>query len=331
MRHARATAPVRLDFAGGWTDVPPFSAREGGAVVSAAIALLAEAEVLPGGAGVTLVAEDIGETLRLEGHEAPAGAGGLALHRAALRLARPDCPLCLRTHCAAPAGSGLGSSGALDVALVAALAAARNERPDVRTIADAACRLEAVEAGIPGGRQDQFTAAYGGFLMLRFCDPDAQATPLSLPAGVADDLARRIVLCYTGASRFSGATIARVMQAYERGEHGVVGALRRIREIADEMADALAAGDARRIGALLSENWRQQQALDPAMRTAEMARLEGALADAGAFGGKAAGSGAGGCMFFVAGDDIAAARRAAVGAGARLLPVVWAEDGVRTW
>lgn len=331
MRHARATAPVRLDFAGGWTDVPPFSAREGGAVVTAAIALLAEAEVLPGGTGVTLVAEDLGETLRFEGPEAPVGAGGLALHRAALRLARPDCALCLRTHCAAPAGSGLGSSGALDVALVAALAAAHGERPDTRAVADAACRLEAVEAGIPGGRQDQFTSAYGGFLMLRFCDPDAQATPLSLPAGFADDLARRIVLCYTGASRFSGTTIARVMQAYERGERGVVGALQRIREIAGKMAEALAAGDARRIGALLSDNWRQQQALDPAMRTAEMARLEVALADAGAFGGKAAGSGAGGCMFFVAGDDVAAARRAAVSAGARLLPVVWAEDGVRTW
>ena len=63
MRHARATAPVRLDFAGGWTDVPPFSAREGGAVVSAALALTAEAEVLPGGTGLRLVAEDLGETL----------------------------------------------------------------------------------------------------------------------------------------------------------------------------------------------------------------------------------------------------------------------------
>jgi D-glycero-alpha-D-manno-heptose-7-phosphate kinase len=331
MRHARATAPVRLDFAGGWTDVPPFSAREGGAVVSAAIALAAEAEVLPGGTGVTLVAEDLGETLRFDGPDALGGAGGLALHRAALRVARPDCALCLRTHCTAPAGSGLGSSGALDVALVAAFAAARGERPDTRAIADAACRLEAVEAGIPGGRQDQFTAAYGGFLLLRFCDPDAEATPLHLAPGFADELARRIVLCYTGASRFSGTTIARVMQAYERGDRAVVGALRRIREIAAEMADALGAGDPARVGLLLSENWRQQQALDPAMCTGKMARLEAALADAGAFGGKAAGSGAGGCMFFVAGDDVAAARRAAVSAGARLLPVVWAAEGVRTW
>ena len=331
MRHARATAPVRLDFAGGWTDVPPFSAREGGAVVSAALALTAEAEVLPGGTGLRLVAEDLGETLDCASIEALQASRALALHQAALRLARPAGSFTLRTHCNAPAGSGLGSSGALDVALVAALAAAQDERPDTRAVADAACRLEAVEAGIPGGRQDQFTAAYGGFLLLRFCDPDAEVTLLPVSSSFAAELARRIVLCYAGASRFSGATIARVMTAYERGDRAVVGALRRLRDLAPDMAEALAAEDLPRMGALLAENWRQQQTLDAGMRTDEMARLEAALAEAGAFGGKAAGSGAGGCMFFVAGDDVAAARRAAVGASARLLPVVWAAEGVRTW
>jgi D-glycero-alpha-D-manno-heptose-7-phosphate kinase len=331
MRAARATAPVRLDFAGGWTDVPPFSAKEGGAVVSAALALTAEAEVLPGGIGLRLVAEDLGQTLDLDGPDALRDAGGLALHRAALRLWCPDGPLTLRTHCGAPAGSGLGSSGALDVALVAALAAARGEHPDARAVADIACRLEASEAGIPGGRQDQFTAAFGGFLLLRFCDPDAEVTRLRLAPGFAAELARRIVLCYAGASRFSGTTIARVMAAYERGDAGVVVALRRLRDLAEEMAGALAREDLARVGALLAENWQQQQALDPGMCTPEMARLEAALVAAGALGGKAAGSGAGGCMFFVAGDDVTAARRAAVSAGARLLPVVWAVDGVRTW
>ena len=331
MRHARATAPVRLDFAGGWTDVPPFSSKEGGAVVTAALALTAEAEVLPGGVGLKLVAEDLGETLDLDGPDGLRAARGLALHRAALRLARPDGPLTLRTNCGAPAGSGLGSSGALDVALVAALAVAQGERPDVRAVADAACRLEAAEAGIPGGRQDQFTAAFGGFLLLRFCDPGADVTRLRIAPAFAAELARRVVLCYAGASRFSGATIARVMAAYERGDAGVVGALRRLRDLAAEMAAALAQEDLGGVGALMGENWRQQQALDPGMRTAEMARLEAALLAAGALGGKAAGSGAGGCMFFIAGDDVAAARRAAVAAGARLLPVVWAVEGVRTW
>jgi D-glycero-alpha-D-manno-heptose-7-phosphate kinase len=331
MRAARATAPVRLDFAGGWTDVPPFSSREGGAVVGAAIELRAEAEVLPGGTGLRLVAEDLGETLVLQRPDELATDRGLALHRAALRLARPSGALTLRTHCEAPAGSGLGSSGAIDVALVAALAAANGGSPGAREIADAACRLEAEEARIAGGRQDQFAAAYGGFTLFRFRDPAVDVVPLGLSAGFVAELARRMVLCYTGASRFSGSTIARVMQAYERGDRRVSGALQRLRCVAEEMVDALRSEDLPRVAALMGENWQLQQELDAAMCTAAMARLDAALRGAGALGGKAAGSGAGGCMFFIAGDDVAEARRAAIEAGARLLPVAWAWEGVRTW
>ena len=43
----RASAPVRLDFAGAWTDVAPFAERERGVVVNAAIELRARAEVEP--------------------------------------------------------------------------------------------------------------------------------------------------------------------------------------------------------------------------------------------------------------------------------------------
>ena len=331
MRPARATAPVRLDFAGGWTDVPPFSLREGGAVVGAAIELRAEAEVLPGGNCLRLVAEDLGETLVLQHPDELATDSGLALHRAALRLARISGSLTLRTHCEAPAGSGLGSSGAIDVALVAALAAANGGSPGAREIADTACRLEAEEARIAGGRQDQFAAAYGGFTLFRFRDPAVDVVPLELSAGFVAELARRMVLCYTGASRFSGSTIARVMHAYERGDRGVTGALQRIRCVAEEMVDALRSEDLSRMAALMADNWLRQQELDAGMCTPAMAQLDAALRGAGALGGKAAGSGAGGCMFFIAGDDVAAARRAAIETGARLLPVAWAWEGVRTW
>jgi D-glycero-alpha-D-manno-heptose-7-phosphate kinase len=331
MRHTRATAPVRLDFAGGWTDVPPFSSREGGAVVGAAIELRAEAEVLPGGDCLRLVAEDLGETLVLKHPDELATHRGLALHRAALRLACPSDSLTLRTHCEAPAGSGLGSSGAIDVALVAALAAATGESPGTRGIADLACRLEAQEAKIAGGRQDQFAAAYGGFTLFRFRDPEVEVVPLDLSSEFVSELARRMILCYTGASRFSGNTITRVMQAYERGDRRVIGALQRMRCIAEEMADALRSEDLARVGALMGENWRRQQELDAAMCTSAMAVLDTAVRDAGALGGKAAGSGAGGCMFFIAGDDVPGARRSALEAGARLLPVAWAHEGVRVW
>jgi D-glycero-alpha-D-manno-heptose-7-phosphate kinase len=214
------------------------------------------------------------------------------------------------------------------VALVAALAAVTGRRASVREIADLACRLESVEAGIPGGRQDQFAAAFGGFLRLTFRDPEASVEPLQLDPDFAAELERRMLLCYTGASRFSGATIGRVMRAYQRGEPAIAGALDGLRRVAEDMADALRAGDIARVGALLSENWRLQQVLDPGMSTLEMARLERAMLDAGALGGKAAGAGAGGSMFFLGPEDPSAARAAVARLGMQLLPVRWALMGV---
>ncbi len=286
-------APVRLDFAGGWTDVPPFSAREGGTVVAATIALYARAEVRPGAAGLRLDARDLGETVEVTDVSRLDRGGPLALLSAGVRLL-PVHSCTVQTESDAPPGSGLGSSGALDVALVTALAAARGERPGAREVADLACRLESVEAGIAGGRQDQFSSTFGGFLRLRFRDPVAEIERLQLDPPFVSELERRMVLCYTGASRFSGGTITRVMQAYERGQPAVTGALHALRDVAERMVEALKAADLGQVGALLTENWRRQQELDPGMCTEEMGRLDAAMRACGALGGKAAGAGANG-------------------------------------
>jgi D-glycero-alpha-D-manno-heptose-7-phosphate kinase len=324
----RAAAPVRLDFAGGWTDVPPFSAREGGIVVSAAIGLCAHAEIRPGGVGMRLLAEDLGASLELPDEAALARPSQLGLLQAGLRLL-PVGACALTTRSDAPPGSGLGSSGALDVALVAALSAARGETRDAREVAQLACRLERVEAGIPGGSQDQFTAAFGGVLRMEFRDPDVIVEPLVLDPALLDELERRMVLVYTGASHFSGNTIGRVMAAYESGDRAVTAALHGLREVAERIVEALMAGDLGRIGALLDLNWRHQQTLDPGMCTPLMARIGHAMREAGALGGKAAGSGAGGSMFFLGPDDPAVLAGAARALGGILLPVRWAADGVR--
>jgi D-glycero-alpha-D-manno-heptose-7-phosphate kinase len=322
-----AVAPVRLDLAGGWTDVPPFSEREGGVVVTAAVRLFARAEVRLGGRGFRLVSEDLHDELEVSDSAGLVRDGRLDLLKAGLRML-PVGACTVTTRSEAPPGSGLGSSGALDVALVAALSSARGESPDPVAIAETACHLEAVEAGIPGGRQDQFASAHGGFLRLDFRDPDAEVQRLKLDPAFATDLARRMLLCYTSASHFSGTTIARVMRAYEQGDRSVVAAFHGLRDVAESMVPALAAADFAGIGRLLSENWTHQQALDPRMCTEEMARLERALLAAGALGGKAAGSGAGGCMFFLAPDDPAGMIEAATACGVRLLPVRWAMRGV---
>lgn len=326
-----ADAPTRLDFAGAWTDVPPFSAREGGVVVNAAIGLRARARLEPGGALIRLVSEDLEQTVECANSGGLVLDGRLDLLKAGLRMLPVTTPCTLTTSSDAPPGSGLGASGAIDVALVACLSAAREERRDTRDLAEHAWYLEAVEAGVPGGKQDQFAAALGGFNRLTFRDPDVGVEPITLDPEFAAELERRTLLCYTGVSRVSGDTIGRVMAAYEAGEPGVTGALRALKDIAERMAEALRCADLARVGGLLRDNWTRQVALDPAMRTAEMARLERAMADAGVLGGKAAGAGAGGCMFFVIGGERGPAEEAARAAGAGVLPVSWSRQGARTW
>src|SRR5207237_100937 len=171
----------------------------------------------------------------------------------------------------------------------------------------------------------------GGLHRLSFRDPDVGVEPVTLDPTFAATLERQTLICYTNKSRVSADTITRVMGAYERGDRRVTGALRGLKDTGNAMAEALRAADLARVGALLSENWRHQQALDSGMRTAEMAQLEAVATQAGALGGKAAGSGAGGCMFFVMRGDARDAAKAIAGAGARVLPLSWAREGVRTW
>jgi len=327
----RAAAPVRLDFAGGWTDVPPFSAREGGMVVNAAIGLHAQVELTLGGRLMRLVSEDLGQELECADSGGLVRDGRLDLLKAALRMFPVQSTCTLTTRSEAPPGSGLGTSGALDVALVAALTRARGERLSEREIAEQGWYLETVEARIPGGKQDQFAAALGGFQRLSFRDPDVGIEPITLDSAFGAALERRIVLCYTGRSRVSGATIARVMAAYERGDRPITGALRALKDAAEAMAEAVRAADLTRVAGLLAENWKHQQALDSEMCTPEMAGLERALTAAGALGGKAAGAGAGGSMFFITRDDPRPVIAAALESGATILPLRWASAGVRAW
>ncbi len=324
-----ASAPVRLDFAGGWTDVAPFAAIERGVVVNAAIELRAHAEVEPGGSGFLLQADDLGRRSEVHaGNWTEEQTADFALQKAALQ--RSGIPAAvLRTRSDVPLGSGLGSSGALGVALVAVLDAATGVRRNPADLAESAFQLEAVDAALPGGKQDQYAAALGGFHRLGFHAGRVEVRPLSLGAAITTALEERIIVCYTGTSRVSSKTIARVMRAYEANNAPVVAALRGMVEIAERMVDALRAGDFAAVGHLLTRNWSCQQQLDPGMCTPEMARLESAMRDAGALGGKAAGAGAGGSMFFLAAGAPATLTRAAEATGARVLSFRWAAEGVR--
>src|SRR5207237_3309699 len=103
-----ATAPVRLDFAGGWTDVPPFSAREGGVVVNGAIDLTARVAVQLGGRLIRLVAEDLGEELECADAGGRKRDGRLDRLKAALRMLPVQAAGPSTTRGEAPPRSGRG-------------------------------------------------------------------------------------------------------------------------------------------------------------------------------------------------------------------------------
>lgn len=219
----------------------------------------------------------------------------------------------------------------MDVALIAALDHARGRPVTAIETAERAWHLEVVEAGLPGGKQDQYASALGGFQVLRFAGSRVEATGLPLEPELVGWLERHTVVCYTGQSRVSGSTIARVMDRYRRGDPVVSGALDGLADTADRMAEALGRGHLSEIGRLLTVNWCHQRALDPGMSTPLMSQLDETMAGLGALGGKAAGAGAGGTMFFLVPDDPAGAAAAARALGVTILPLTWASKGVRLW
>lgn len=308
-----ARAPVRIDFAGGWTDVDTVAKDIGGVVTNAAIALYATSEFLLGGSRIRLHAEDLGEHLSISSPAELVYDGKLDLHKAALNMLPVTGGIEVITRSEAPPGSGLGASGALGVALVAGLATCRREAFEREEVADLGYELEAVELGLLGGRQDQYAAALGGFHEFRFDGETVASRRLAVASTAARDLAEHLLLVYTGQSHFSSATHERVWQGYARNDSTIREALGAIRELGSQAAGALEGGDWERLAEVVDENWRQQQRLDATISTSQVQRIEAAARAAGAWGVKATGAGAGGCLVIVCPRD----RRHAIAAAVR--------------
>lgn len=327
-----ASAPTRLDFGGGWTDVPPFPEERGGFVCNLAIERRAT---------VTLCGPD--ET-------APVDQGDDALIHAARRYALRVCPddtartrlaaLRITVHSDFPVGAGLGGSSAAGVALAAALqaalapaAASGDGSPffmpsELAALAERSRATEALELGVAGGFQDHYAAAFGGALGLTL-GRTRHAEPLPLSRAATTRLEQRLTLVYTGESRISADTITAVLDAYDARERKVVTALDRMAELARLMAEAISAGDISALAELVDEHWVHQQSLHPRITTDRIAAIEQAVRHVGATGFKALGASGGGCVLVLSSVDDAPAVRAAVSPLGEALPWRVASQGVR--
>jgi D-glycero-alpha-D-manno-heptose-7-phosphate kinase len=305
-RVIRATAPTRLDFGGGWTDVPPYPQDRGGFVCNVAIERRARVAIQ---------------------HPTTTHATEPPLARSVLEHMALDA-LHGSIHNDFPVGAGLGGSSAACVALAAATSAWHGRLPDPAELAETSRQVEVHRLGIAGGRQDHYAAAFGGALGLEFGEQVAvQRIPLT--PGTIDALERRCLVYYTGESRISGNTIRAVLDSYAEGVPAVVFALDRMASLARLMAAALTHGDVDALGALVGEHWVHQRSLHPGITTARIEALIAATTAAGALGAKPLGASGGGCVVILSPAGREAEVHAAAAPLAERLPFRIAQGGVR--
>lgn len=305
----RSKAPLRIGFAGGGTDVSPYSDIYGGAVLNATVSLYARASIEPLPEGKTVFqALDRGLSCEYVPGGEQLSDGKLALHRAvyehiAARYGKPESGFRLSTYVDAPAGSGLGSSSTLVVAIIGVFAEWLNLPLGNYDIAHMAYRIEREELGMAGGKQDQYAATFGGFNFMEFPDRDkAIVNPLRVHKAYIDELENNLLLYYTSHSRLSAAIIEEQQRNVRQSDETSIAAMHEVKRQALEMKDALLTGRMDRVGELLHEGFEAKKKMARSISNPFIEEIYRTALEAGALGGKVLGAGGGGFMAFYCPD-----------------------------
>jgi D-glycero-alpha-D-manno-heptose-7-phosphate kinase len=331
----RAKAPLRISFAGGGTDVPPFPELEGGCVLSATIAQFATGTLRPrDDTNICIHSLDYGVSLTYDLEDRLVYDGKLDLVKAAiLNMGCNDLggyELFLHTN--APPGSGLGSSSAMMVALVGLLKEFKGLALTDYEIADLAHTIERKDLGIQGGLQDQYAATFGGFNYIEFLADRVVVNPLKVPSDVINELEYNLLLCYTGTMRLSASILDDQIKRYEQRVEETLRALREMKELTVAMKSALLRRQLDYFGQLLGEEWECKKRVSDKVSSRELDELYRAARKEGARGGKITGAGGGGFMLLYC--DYARKHRIAqkmTELGCSIVDLRMEPSGLQTW
>jgi D-glycero-alpha-D-manno-heptose-7-phosphate kinase len=297
----RSKAPLRLSFAGGGTDVRPFVDLEGGCVLNATITRHAWGSLAGRGDGqIQIESADFGTLLRFDARASLVYDGKMDIAKAAIRsLGGQDSPgFDLFLHTDAPPGSGLGSSSSLMVSLVGLLREFKSlSLSDYETAQLAYC-IEREQLGIQGGMQDQYAAAFGGFNFIEFYKDRVIVNPLRISRDAVNELEHNLLLCYTGKPRSASGIIEDQVGRYEKGEEEALAGLRRQKQLAFDMKNALLERRLDDFGDLLGAAWHYKKKMSPRISTPLVDEMYDEARKHGAIGGKITGAGGGGYMLF---------------------------------
>jgi len=301
----RSKAPLRIGLAGGGTDVSPYSDQFGGAILNATVSLSAYATLEP-------IEEDkiILRTLdrnESETHE--------LLHRLPIngtldllkgvynRIQRdynfPLSGFILSTFVDAPAGSGLGTSSTLVVAILGVFVEKYKLPLSDYEIAQYAYSIERIDLQLAGGKQDQYAATFGGVNFMEFYKGDKViVNPLRIKPHYLNELENNLVLYFTATSRESATIIKEQVKNVTNNNEKSIEAMHQLKEQAKMMKEALLQGKLNDIGEILDYGFQQKRLMAANISNQSIENIYDVAKASGATGGKISGAGGGGFMIF---------------------------------
>lgn len=335
----RSRAPLRLGLAGGGTDVSPFSEAYGGCVLNATIDRYVYATIEPLQDGVIFRAGDLDRTDSLAAMQAYPLDCGLILHRAVynhfIKEYNGGKPLAISVHtfAEAPAGSGLGTSSTIVVALCRAFAEYLGVNLDEYDLASLAWQIERIDCGLAGGRQDQYAAAFGGLNFMEFMQSGrVLVNPLRLKRRILNEFESSILLCFTGLSRDSDRIIAQQSKNAQDNDPDALLAMQEVKQEAYVMKAALLTGDFSALSASFRKGWESKKRMAKAISNARIEEIYNAALAAGAAAAKISGAGGGGfMMFIVSPQERRAVMKALMEMGAEFFPAHFTGEGAEVW
>ena len=221
MLNVKASAPVRIDLAGGWSDIEYFTKKHTGTVVNIAINKRANAEL------------NIDENGKIN----------------------------VNYNCDVPIGTGLGTSSAINVALLSCI---NHSTFSPEKSAELAHRFEALLGG-PVGRQDQWSSSFGGALHLKFEKEHVKILPFNPKNSAIKWLEEHLILAHTKIPHISGEVHTPIWERFNKGDSIIINSIKKLEKLADKMAKALIEDNRENIVEILNEVTKTTDLLSPSI------------------------------------------------------------------
>lgn len=335
----RSKAPLRIGLAGGGTDVSPYTDEFGGAILNATISLHAHASIeITNDNRIVFSSVDKQETEEYAIMDQAPINGRLDLAKGVYNRIQKDHPFHtqgfrLSTFVDAPAGSGLGTSSTLCVAIIGAFAEMLKLPLGDYDTAQYAYDIERNDLQLAGGRQDQYAATFGGVNFMEFYAQDKViVNPLRIRQEYLNELENNTVLYFTSTTRESAAIITEQQKNVRESNTRSIEAMHQLKEQAKMMKEALLTGQLNRIGEILDFGFRQKKNMAHNISNSRIDTIYEAAISAGATGGKISGAGGGGFMiFYCPGNSRYNVIRALEQFGGWVNPFQFTQHGLTSW